>query len=290
MGLKTRGERIFDVFNCIFMILISCVFLYPFIYEINLSLSSMAEASKLSLRLFPPAEPTLKAYVDVFKSSAFTTSLTNSVIRTAIGTVLNVLFTFCGAYVLSKRDMPLNRFFSLFVLFTMFFSGGQIPAYLLIRDLGLMGSRWALILPTLTGAWFLLIARNFIASIPVSLEEAARIDGAGTLSVMFRIIFPVSKPIIAVIGLWSFVNHWNSWYDAMLYAPSKDKTVLALLLHRMLVQSSSEDLQSATSAVMVTPETTKAAIAVIALIPIIIMYPWFQKFIIKGVNVGAVKS
>jgi len=290
MHMKTPGEKIFDALNCCFMIIISLFFLYPFIYEINLSLSTPAEASQLSLRLLPPDDATIQAYIDVLASPAFLTSVWNSVVRTVIGTILTVLFTFCGAYVLAKREMPLNRFFSLLILFTFFFSGGLIPSYMLIKELNLMGSVWALILPTLTSAWFLMITRNFIAAVPQSLEEAARIDGANILQIMFRVIFPGCKPIIAVISLWSFVSHWNSWYDAMLYTPGREQTTLALLLHRILVMNSSEDLATMATAVTTTPETSKAAIAVIAILPIILVYPLFQKYIIKGVNVGAVKG
>lgn len=287
---KTLGERIFDVINTTFMVLLCVVFIYPLVYEINLSISDSAAAGALSLRLLPSFPVNFSAYEQIFSSKSFLISVVNTLYRTILGTSLTVMFTFFGAYVLSKRRMPLNKFFTLYILFTMFFSGGLIPTYLNMLDLGLHGTRWAWILPSLTSAWYLLIARNFIASIPESLEEAAVVDGAGVFTILFRIILPLSKPIIAVVALWSAVGHWNSWYDAMLYTGSRDKTVLALYLRRILVENSKEDLASLTQVVKSTPETLKAAIIVISIIPIACAYPLFQRYFVKGVHVGATKG
>ena len=287
---KTLGEHIFDVFNTALMIILCLVFIYPFIYEVNLSISDSATASRMSLRLLPSLPPEFTAYKEILTNPAFLLSVENTLIRTIGGTALTVLATFFGAWVLSKRRMPLNRLMTIMILFTMFFSGGLIPTYLNMKKLGLIGTRWALILPSLTSAWYLLIARNFISSLPASLEEAAVIDGAGVLDILFRIVMPLSKPVMAVIALWSSLGHWNSWYDAMLYAPSKKLTVLSLYLRRILVENSKDDITGLVENQRMTPETVKAAIIVVSVFPLVAAYPLFQRYFIKGVQVGAVKE
>ena len=197
-----------------------------------------------------------------------------------------------GGFVLAKKSLPGRRIITFFILFTMFFSGGLIPSYLLMKGLNLLGSRWALILPGLTSAWYLIIARNFISTIPDSLEEAAIIDGAGVLTILFKVIFPLSKPIISVIALWSAIGHWNAWFDAMIYTPSKDQLVLQLLLRRILVESDQTLMERSlkVSTAATTPNTIKAATVIVSVIPIACLYPFFQQYFVKGINVGAVKG
>jgi putative aldouronate transport system permease protein len=181
----------------------------------------------------------------------------------------------------------------LFITFTMFFSGGLIPSYLNMRNLNLINSRWALILPGLTSAWNLIVARNFIASLPDSLEEAAFVDGAHPLTVVFTIMLPISMPIIAVLALWTAVGHWNAWFDANIYVRDPNKMVLQLTLRRILVEGSLDvmggDVLNASSATT-TPETVKAATIIVSIVPIILFYPFLQKHFVKGVMVGSIKG
>ena len=219
------------------------------------------------------------------------TAFLNSVKRVAIGTSLSVAVTLCGGYVLAKKSLPFRNVILVIVLIPMFFSGGLVPTYLLMKDLKLTGSFWALILPTLTSTWNMLIARNFLMTVPSSLEEAAVIDGADPMRILTKIYLPLSKPIIAVLALWSAIGHWNAWFDAMIYTPAKDQMVLAYLLRKILIDTDTKILSGlATSSSATTPTTVKAATIVVAVIPITLLYPLLQKHFIKGINIGAVKG
>lgn len=289
---KKRNIKIFDVCNIVFMCVLLILFIYPFLDIISISFANAQNANELSLRFFPRLPIVLDAYKSIFSNKIFLTSLGNSLFRTIVGTSLTILFTFCCAFVLAKRTLPFRKPITLFILLTMFFSGGLIPSYLLINNLGLIDSLWALILPNLTNAWFLFVARNYVMTIPASFEEAAVIDGAGIFTVMFRIFFPLSLPIIAVIALWSAINHWNSWFDAMIYVRDSDKMVLQLLLRRILIDNSRDVMGKVmiASSAETTPDTIKAASIVVATLPIACVYPFFQKYFIKGIHVGAVKG
>lgn len=292
VAIKSAGDRVFDVVNVCVMVLMFVIFLYPFWDTLLLSLMDTAHATKHGLRIVPQIPAVFDSYKKIFSQQQFLNAIKNSVIRTVIGTVLTVLFTMVGGFVLAKKSLPGRRIITFFILFTMFFSGGLIPSYLLMKGLNLLGSRWALILPGLTSAWYLIIARNFISTIPDSLEEAAIIDGAGVLTILFKVIFPLSKPIISVIALWSAIGHWNAWFDAMIYTPSKDQLVLQLLLRRILVESDQTLMERSlkVSTAATTPNTIKAATVIVSVIPIACLYPFFQQYFVKGINVGAVKG
>jgi putative aldouronate transport system permease protein len=268
------------------------VFLYPFLDMFSLSFAQPQDASDLKLRFFPDFPLSFTAYREIAANKHFLTAFGNTLFRTITGASLTTLMTFSGAFVLAKRNLPLRKLITSLVLFTMFFSGGLIPSYLLMRSLGLIGSRWALILPSLTSAWNLFIMRNFIMTIPPSMEEAATVDGAGVYTTMFRIIFPLCMPIVAVIVLWSAVGHWNAYFDAMIYTPSNDKMVLQLLLRRILIENS-RDVMGEIMMVTTqgtTPETVKAATIIVSIIPILCIYPFLQKYFVKGIHIGAVKG
>ena len=286
-------DPIVDAGIYLFMIVSAVVFLYPFWDTLVLSFISPKAALALRIRLIP-SEWSLGAYKEVFQSEVVYIGYFNTIYRTLIGTAITVTVTFCGAYVLAKRTLPFRSAITIFFLFTMFFHGGLIPHYWLIRSLGLINSRWALILPTTTTAWYLVIARNFIMSLPDSMEEAAVMVGAHPLVIAFRIILPLSAPIIAVLALWHAVYHWNAWFDALIYVRARGKMVLQLVLRRILIEQSLGDemmgniLVEQTSTT--TPETVKAATIIISIGPIIALYPFLQKYFVKGVMVGALKG
>lgn len=288
----TASGLIFDIFNVFVMIFLCVCFLYPFWEQLVLSFSAPAAANRMGFKLFP-TEWSIGAYREIFSTATIWIAIGNTVFRTVVGTVFTVFVTFCGAYVLCRKDLPGRGIVMNLILFTMFFSGGLIPSYLLIRDLGLMGSRWALVLPGLTSAWNLIMARNFIASLPSTLEEAAMVDGAGPYTTAFRIVFPLSAPIIAVLTLWTAVGHWNAWFDAMLYTPGNNQLVLQRYLRRILIEpirgGVGGDILSASTA-STTPETVKAASVIISILPIVMLYPFLQKYFVKGVVVGALKG
>ena len=289
--IKSRGDRVFDAINVILMCALFVVFFYPFWDTVLLSVSDAASSTKRSLRIIPDLPIVFDAYKRIFSESMFLKSLWNSIERTVVGTVLAVIFTISGGFVMAKRTLPGRKFFMGFILFTMFFSGGLIPGYLLMKNLKLTGSFWALILPSLTSAWNIIIARNFMATVPSSLEEAAIIDGASTFKVLTHIYMPLSKPIIAVISLWSAIGHWNAWFDGMIYTPGREHMTLSYLLRKILVESDTKavDLLKTNTAAM-TPTTVKAATIVIATGIIAMLYPLFQKHFMKGINVGGVKG
>lgn len=290
--IRSRGEKIFDAFNVTFMFILMFLFIYPFWDTLILSLSDAAEANRMGFRFLPKFPLNLEAYKKVFAQSQFLNAAYNSVWRTVVGTVCTTGFTFMGAFVLAKKTLPFRKAITLFITVTMFFGGGLVPTYLLMQKIHLAGSRWAWIVPGLTSAWYLFITRNFLMGIPDTIEEAARIDGASTFQVMTRISFPMSKPVLAVIALWSAVGQWNSWYDAQLYTNNDELMVLQLLLRRILVNNDPEILAGALTAstTITTPETVKAATIIVTVLPIVMTYPFFQKYFVKGVNIGSVKG
>jgi len=289
---KTAGEKIFDIFNIILMAVLFILFLYPFMDMFSLSFAQSNTANDLKLRFLPELPLSFSAYGEIAKNKHLFTAFGNTLFRTIVGASLTTFTTFCGAFVLAKKSLPFRKSITSVILFTMFFSGGLIPSYMLIRNLGLMGTRWALILPSLTSAWYLLITRNFIMTIPPSMEEAAIVDGAGIYTTMFKIIMPLCLPIIAVIVLWSSVSHWNAYFDAMIYTPANDKMVLQLLLRRILIENSRDvmgEIMLVTTQ-STTPETVKAATIIVSIIPILCVYPFLQKYFVKGIHIGAVKG
>jgi putative aldouronate transport system permease protein len=217
----------------------------------------------------------------------------NTVIRTVLGTALSLTFTIFAAYALSKRYFPHRTFWTAFIVFTMFFSGGLIPSYLLVKSLGLINSMWALVLPGLISAFSLIIARNFFMALPESLEESARIDGANDIRILFSIIVPISMPIIATLTLWMAVQHWNAWFDSLIYMTDSHKQVLQVVMRRIVLQGT-KDMMDVNNfddrSLVANPEMIKAATIMVTVMPIIMFYPFLQKYFVKGVLVGSLKG
>ena len=271
------------------MVALAFVFLYPFWQTLVISFSTPEYASSLGVKLFPPSV-TLDSYKSVFKTGSIWVGYANTLLRTVTGTVLTVLVTYCAGYAISRKNLPFKRAITFFITVTMFFSGGLIPTFLTIKSYGLVGSRLALILPMMTSAWNIIITRNYIAGLPDELEEAALVDGAHPLKIVFQVMFPLSMPIVAVLALWTAVGHWNAWFDAMIYCSGESKIVLQLVLRRLLIDSQAETsiLQSTVAAT--TPESIKDATIIVAILPIVCVYPFLQKHFTKGVTLGAVKG
>lgn len=286
---KKKHFSLFDVFNVIFMILLAIVFIYPFWYTLVISVSTPEYATSLGFKFIPP-KITFDAYRSVLDNSSIWVAYANTLFRTIVGTVLSVFVTYCAGYALARKNLPFRGAITFFIIFTMLFSGGLIPTFLTMKSYGLVGSRWALILPLLTSAWNIIIARNYISGLPDELEEAALVDGAHPLKIAFRIIFPLSLPVVAVLTLWSAVGHWNAWFDAMIYCSGEDKIVLQLLLRRLLIQTQAEDSIMLSTVAETTPDTIKCATIIVAVLPIICVYPFVQKYFVKGVTIGAVKG
>ena len=237
---------------------------------------------------------TLTAYKRVLSNSAIWTGFKNAIIYSVVSTVVSVAITMLAAYPMSRADFKGRRFFNLLFVITMFFGGGLIPTYLLISNLGLLDSMWALVLPGAFNVWNMIIARTFYKGIPKELQEAAYVDGANEVTYYFRILLPVCAPLIMVLSLWQFVGMWNSYFDAMIYLNEAAKQPLQLVLRSILIQNQPEsgmisDMQS-TAARAQLAELLKYATIIVSSLPLLVMYPFFQKYFNKGILVGSIKG
>jgi len=291
---RLTPDRLFDLGNYLFLLGFSVLMIYPFWETAVVSLLPGLLASSWGLKLWPE-EVTLEAYRVAFSSRLIYYGYLNTVFRTVIGTALAVFFSFCTAYPLAKKKLPLRNYLTIFFLIPMFFSGGLIPRYLLVRSLGMLDTRAALIFPILLGTYNLLIMRNFIMTIPDSLEESAMIDGASFFRILLQIIIPLSVPIMATIALWVAVQHWNSWFDALIYIRDETKTVLQLVLRRVIIDQDDsaflgESNDSVAGAESVVPESIKAATVLISIGPILLAYPFVQRYFVRGIMIGSLKG
>ena len=286
---RSNGEKIFGVINILILLSLSFLCLFPFLNIFARSLSTEAEILSGRVTFFPRGF-TLLAYQSVIKTPSMTNALTFTVWLTLVGTVCNLLITICAAYPLSKKDFPGVKVIWLLILFTMFFSGGLMPTYLLVRGLGLGDKIWALILPGVLSTYNLIIMKTFFMGVPHELEESAMLDGATDIGVLFRIILPLSLPIMATLGLFYAVGHWNQFFQALLYIDSAEKYTLQLRLRQILFEDDANDMAEQLANPIVRTEALKSASVMFATIPILVVYPWLQKYFVKGVLIGAVKS
>ena len=272
------------------MIVLALVMLFPFVYVIAVSFSSYRDVVGAGLILFPK-HPTLDAYTVIFNGGIVTRALTVSVLLTLVGTLTNMFMTVTMAYGLSRPGVPASRFVLAIVLFTLLFSAGIIPNYLLVKQLGLINSYASLILPGAISAFNLVIIRQFFMNLPPELLESARIDGANDLWILVRIILPLSKPVLAVVALFYGVAHWNDFFAATLYLNDADRWPIQLVLRQYVLQGS---LASAVTPDPSQPpppaQTIQMAVVVIATVPILIVYPFLQRYFTQGVLTGAIKG
>jgi putative aldouronate transport system permease protein len=288
----TRGELVFNVINVIVLGLLAFSTLYPFVYVLTMSFSTHAEASREGLHLFP-REVTLMAYKMVFSNPDILIGYMNTLFRAVVGTLMSVVLSCMCAYPLSRKDLPHRSLFMFLLIFTMLFSGGLVPTYLLIKNLGLLNNRWVYILPMCVQVFNVIIIRNFFESIPESLSESASLDGAGSWRILFKIYIPLSKPVLATVSLWTAVMHWNSWFDGLIYITDDRKQVLQIFLRRLVIESNTMLLEKGLinpDMTQFTPETLKAATIVVTIIPILLLYPFLQKYFVKGIMLGGVKG
>ncbi|SDS86202.1 carbohydrate ABC transporter membrane protein 2, CUT1 family [Paenibacillaceae bacterium GAS479] len=291
MKTTSLSGKIFDVANIVFLLLLAIVTLYPFWHVLVGSVLPYEEAIKSGFNLFP-TKWTFEAYEYVFSKDTIPQSLLVSVFVTVLGTLYQLFITAITAYPLIKHDLPGRSAIFLFMVFTMFFSGGLIPYYLLIKNLGLINHLAVMIIPAALSMYNMIVLKTFFQSIPVELEESAKMDGAGYMTIFFRIILPLSIPSLATIGLFIAVGQWNNWYQPMLFLNDKDQWPLAMLLRDILINNNTNTTASA-SAVneqFMLADTIKNAIVMISVIPIIIVYPFIQKHFVKGVMIGSIKS
>ncbi|MCI8623594.1 MAG: carbohydrate ABC transporter permease [Provencibacterium sp.] len=289
---RSMGERVFTVFNYTILFLLMVVTLYPFLYVIFASFSKSSLLMAHSGILLHSLGFDLGAYKLVLRNPMIGLSYLNTLFIVVVGTALNVIMTALAAYVLSRKSFYWKRILMFIIVFTMMFSGGLIPFYLVVRDLGLADTRMALILPTLISTYNLIIMRTSFAAIPVSLEESAKMDGATDFTVLFKIIIPLSMPVIAVMILFYGVGNWNSWFNAMIFLKTREKYPLQLILREIILSSNTDSMTTDVSSAdkeLVT-ETVKYATIMVASLPIMCVYPFLQKYFVKGVMVGSLKE
>ncbi|NMM53593.1 carbohydrate ABC transporter permease [Paenibacillus aquistagni] len=286
------GERVFEVFNILFMILLCLVTLYPFYYVLIASFSDPSWIVKQRGLIWLPEGFNLDAYVRVLDNPMILQGYMNTLFVVTVGTLINVFMTALGAYGLSRQNVMWKNPIMFFIVFTMFFSGGLIPNYLLVSELGMLDSLWALIIPGAISAFNLIIMRTAFHGVPISLEESAKLDGANDFTVLFRIILPLSLPVIAVMILFYGVGHWNSWFNALIYLRDRELYPLQLVLREILITNSTDSMMTGTNAADTMPigETIKYATIVVATVPILVLYPFLQKYFVKGVMIGAIKE
>jgi putative aldouronate transport system permease protein len=289
---RSLGERLFYPADIVIMIILVIFTLYP-IWHV--ALGSISDPGKLMAHsglVLRPYGFSLVSYKAVFKNPMIRTGYLNTIFILVAGVLLNMIMTCLGAYVLSRKKVLWNKAITFFIVFTMFFSGGLIPSFLNIKELGLYNSLWALIIPTAISTFNMIIMRTSFQTIPDSLEESAKLDGAGHFTILFRIVLPVSKAVIAVIILYYSVGHWNSWFDAMVYLQKRELYPLQLVLREILIQNQTTDMtmQSEAQDQEMIGETIKYAVIMVATVPILILYPFLQKYFVKGVMVGALKG
>jgi len=274
--------------------LLSASIVFAFIHLFNMSLSPTGmTGGKLMLI---PRNITWDNYLKVIKNKYIWLGYKNTLIRTLIGTSVQLIFTALGAYVLSKKYFPHRSFWTLLIVFTMFFSGGLIPTYLVVKKLGLIDTYASMIIPGLVSAYNLTIMRNYFQSLPEEIEESCMIDGAGRFRIFWQFILPLSTPILATIALWLAVGHWNAWFDVLIYITDDKKFTLQIILRRIIITGSKEILDADASShsvadeAMVSSEGLKAASIYVATLPILCVYPFLQRYFVKGIMVGSLKG
>ncbi|BFT70288.1 MULTISPECIES: carbohydrate ABC transporter permease [Paenibacillus] len=291
---ETADDRLFTILNYIILFIFTITILYPLVYIVSASFSSSTAVISGRVWLYP-VEPTLAGYEAVFKHRLIMSSFLNSVFYTVVGTTINVLFTLIAAYPLSRKDfMPRNAIMALFV-FTMMFSGGLIPSYLVVKELGMIDTRWSLLIPGALAVMNMIIARTYFqTTIPEELLEAAQMDGCSDFTFVRKIVIPLSGPIIAVISLFYAVGHWNQYFNALLYLKHQELYPIQLVLRDILVQNEVD-------ASMITDvadqaardglrELLKFSLIVVSTLPVLIIYPFIQKHFVKGMMIGSLKG
>ena len=291
---RSPGEIIFDIGNAVFLGIMTLIFLYPMWYVIMAAFSDPARFVSHTGLLWLPEGFSLAGFKMVLRTASIVTGYGNIILYVITGTALNILLTSMGAYVLSRKKLYIRRFLSLAIVFTMYLSGGLIPFYLTVRNLGLYNTRLALILPVAVNTWNLIVMRTSMSQVPDSLEEAAKIDGANDFVILFRVILPVIKSTVAVMVLFYAVQHWNSWFNAMIFLQDRSKYPLQLFLREILLSGSMTDIATGSTGEdvnnVLTMNMLKYCTIVVSTLPILCIYPFLQKYFVKGVMIGSVKE
>jgi putative aldouronate transport system permease protein len=290
---QTRGERTFNLVNVVLLLGLVLVTAYPLLYVVFASLSDPGELVANRGALVRPLGFSLDAYRLVLQNPMIAIGYRNTLFYVTAGTTLNMTLTCLGAYALSRQNVMFKKPILLLIVFTLFFNGGLIPRYLLVgQTLQMQDTVWALIVPTAINTFYLIILKTAFESVPASLEEAARIDGANDFTILFRIVLPLSLPALAVVILFYAVGQWNAYFDALIFIRSRDLYPLQLVLREILITSNVESMTTSVSSgdAFQIGQTIKYATIVVATVPILMIYPFLQKYFVKGALIGAIKE
>lgn len=288
-------DTIFNSFNNFFMLAFCFICIYPFIYILALSLNDGLDAQKGGIYFYPRIF-TLQNYITIFKNPDILNSYGITIFRVIVGTTLSVLLVAACSYAMSRPTLPFKRWFNWMILIPMYFSGGMIPYYILVNGLGFKNSIWVYVIPSIYGSFNIILMRTFMKQLPESLNESAKLDGANELTIFVKIIIPLSMPVFATVALFTAVYHWNDWYTATVFATSKKMWPASTLLLNILKSSEISSFVSTKFFAMgarkkvVTPEALKMAMLVVTTLPIVIIYPFLQKYFVKGVMIGSLKE
>ncbi|WP_309122647.1 carbohydrate ABC transporter permease [Paenibacillus sp.] len=296
---RSPGDRIFDFCNVVFMILLMIVTLYPFVNSMAVSLNDAKDSIKGGIYLWPRAF-TWDNYEYVFREATIFHATLISILRTVIGTIVTVFCSAMVAYTISRPEFVLRKLVTVAFVLTMYFNGGLIPNFLLIRELGMLNSFWVYVIPGIIGVFNLIIIRSFIEGLPEGILESARIDGSGEFTTFMKIVLPLSVPVLATVALFTGVWQWNSWFDVFLYNSSTvELSTLQYELMKILQNSNASVSSSGSDAFargmnadanVVTPTSVRATMTIVASLPIMLVYPFLQKYFVQGMTLGGVKG
>lgn len=289
-----ESDKLFRFLNYTFLCFILVIVLYPLVFVLSASVSDPELLLKGQVWLLPKGF-NFESYSRVFRNREILTGYLNTIKYTVLGTTINVLMTIMAAYPLSRKDFVGRGLLSALMVFTMFFSGGLIPTFLLVRDLGLYNTMWALILPSAVSVWNITITRTFFqTSVPFEIQEAAMIDGCSNIGILVRIVMPLSLPIILVMIMFYSVGHWNAFFNALIYLTDRAKYPLQVILREILIQDNLNEMinvfDEGVIRQMLLAEGLKYAVVVVANLPVFLIYPFIQKYFIKGMTVGGLKG
>ncbi|KOR88014.1 carbohydrate ABC transporter permease [Paenibacillus solani] len=282
---ESLASKLFDVLNVLFMIVLIIVMAYPMVYVFSASISNNAMVASGSVLLWPK-KITLIAYEQLIYNPDLWVSYWNTIRYTFLHTLLTLIATSAMAYPLAKRWLPGRRVILLMAAFTLLFSGGMIPTFLIVQKLGMLDTIWAIVLPSLISTWYLFIMRTFFEALPEELEDAAAIDGCGSMQILVRIVLPLSVPVMVTIGLFTAVNQWNSFFSALIYLNNREMYPLQIMMRNILIAGTNVQGEGDLTHL----ETLKYAMIIIGTLPILCVYPFIQKYFVQGTMIGGIKG
>lgn len=290
MNSRTTGEKIFQVFLIMFFILASFIFLAPVLNVLAMSFSGTNAILRGDVGLWPVDFTTI-GYEQVFQNDNLINGYTNSIMIVLVHTPINLIMTTLAAYPVSFGDFKGRRLYNLMIVLTMWVAGGMIPSFMIIKELGMLDSLWALIIPPLMGAYNIIVIRNYFDAIPKELVESAKIDGAHDFKILFSIIIPIAKPVLATVTLWIVVARWNEYMPALMYITDRTKHTLQVVLRNIIMASEISDFDlTAPEGTLSLPEQLRNASIILSMIPMLIIYPFIQKYFVTGIMAGSVKG